>query len=91
MLHVLKLSHQSNSAGWGCRNVKRDNMYLLVTVLILLLQLLLVPVYLYLTWHHKYWNRRGLLTAKPLSLIGSYPGLLTRKSNLVQDVQKVYE
>lgn len=91
MLPVSELSDQSHSGGWGCRNVKRGNMYLLITVLVLLLHLLLVSVYLYLTWHHKYWQRRGLLTAKPLSLIGSYPGLLTRKSNLVQDVQKVYE
>ncbi|KAM8716943.1 hypothetical protein ACLKA7_003759 [Drosophila subpalustris] len=83
-------SPQYRSGGWGCRNTERGNMYLMITVLLLLLHVLLLPLYLYLTWHHRYWRSRGLITAKPLTLLGTYPGLLTRKSNLVEDVQHVY-
>ncbi|XP_060666378.1 probable cytochrome P450 309a2 [Drosophila nasuta] len=83
-------NNQYKIGGWGCRNIERGNMYLMITVLLLLLHLLLLPVYLYLTWHHRYWQRRGLITAKPLTLLGTYPGLLTRKSNLVEDIQPIY-
>ncbi|KAH8271921.1 hypothetical protein KR044_010984, partial [Drosophila immigrans] len=83
-------SSQYKTGGWGCRNIDRGNMYLTIAFLLLLLHLLLLPVYLYLTWHHRYWQRRGLITAKPLTLLGTYPGLLTRQSNLVEDVQRIY-
>ncbi|XP_064546766.1 probable cytochrome P450 309a2 [Drosophila montana] len=89
-VHLHSHSNQLKTGGWGCRNTKRGNMYILITLILVLLHLLLLPVYLYLTWHHKYWRKRGLLTAKPLTLLGTYPGLLTRKRNLVQDVQSVY-
>ncbi|EDW03894.1 probable cytochrome P450 309a2 [Drosophila grimshawi] len=89
-LKLTSPSDQLNTGGWGCRNIKRGNMYLLVTVILVVLHILLLPLYLYLTWHHKYWRRRGLITAQPLTLLGTYPGLLTRKSNLVMDVQRVY-
>ncbi|KAH8267440.1 hypothetical protein KR018_002352, partial [Drosophila ironensis] len=74
-----------------CSHTDRDNMYFLATLLLVLLHLLILPVYLYLTWHHNYWRKRGVITARPLTLLGTYPGLLTRKSNLVHDVQKIYE
>jgi len=77
--------------GGSCRNKERGNMYILVSLALILLHLLVLPIYLYLTWHHKYWRKRGLITARPLTLLGTYPGLLTRKSNLVEDVQKIYE
>ncbi|XP_016989948.1 probable cytochrome P450 309a2 [Drosophila rhopaloa] len=80
----------SRSEG-GCRNTERGNMYILISLALILLHLLLLPIYLYLTWHHKYWRKRGLITARPLTLLGTYPGLLTRKSNLVQDVQQIYD
>ncbi|EDV30596.2 uncharacterized protein Dana_GF20599 [Drosophila ananassae] len=51
----------------------------------------MLPIYLYLTWNHKYWSKRGLTTARPLTVLGTYPGLLTRKSNLVIDIQKIYD
>ncbi|KAH8238654.1 hypothetical protein KR038_000843, partial [Drosophila bunnanda] len=61
--------------------------------MLILVTLLLIPlgIYLYLTWHHNYWSNRGLITARPLGVLGTYPGLLTRKSNLVTDVQKIYD
>ncbi|KAH8282645.1 hypothetical protein KR054_008984 [Drosophila jambulina] len=61
--------------------------------MLILVTLLLIPlgIYLYLTWHHNYWRKRGLITARPLGVLGTYPGLLTRKSNLVTDVQKIYD
>ncbi|XP_037710537.1 probable cytochrome P450 309a2 [Drosophila subpulchrella] len=77
--------------GGSCRNKERGNMYILVSLALILLHLLVLPIYLYLTWHHKYWRKRGLITARPLTLLGTYPGLLTRKSNLVEDVQKIYD
>ncbi|KAH8412475.1 hypothetical protein KR009_002479 [Drosophila setifemur] len=78
-------------AGRACHGKKRGNMYILVTLFLLLVHLLVLPVYLYLTWHHRYWRKRGVVTARPLTLLGTYPGLLTRKSNLVHDVQKIYD
>lgn len=49
-------------------------------------------VYVYLTWHHKYWDKRGVYTAKPLTILGTYPGILVNKSrSLILDVQEVYE
>ncbi|EDW75600.1 uncharacterized protein Dwil_GK23731 [Drosophila willistoni] len=65
-------------------------MYLL-TLGLVALHLIVLPIYLYLTWHHNYWRKRGLVTVKPLTILGTYPGLLTRKSNLVHDVQRVYD
>ncbi|KAH8249497.1 hypothetical protein KR032_010009 [Drosophila birchii] len=61
--------------------------------MLILVTLFLIPlgIYLYLIWHHNYWHRRGLITARPLGVLGTYPGLLTRKSNLVTDVQKIYD
>ncbi|KAH8377096.1 hypothetical protein KR093_003426, partial [Drosophila rubida] len=90
--HTLQWSgiDQYKIGGWGCRNIDRGNMYLMLMVLVLVLHLLLLPVYLYLTWHHRYWQRRGLITAKPLTVLGTYPGLLTRRSNLVLEVQRIY-
>lgn len=60
-------------------------------ILVTLVLILGLSIYLYLTWHHNYWRKRGLITARPLNVLGTYPGLLTRKSNLVTDVQKIYE
>ncbi|XP_033157595.1 probable cytochrome P450 309a2 [Drosophila mauritiana] len=74
-----------------CSNTERGNMYILASLALILLHLLVLPIYLYLTWHHKYWRKRGLVTARPLTLLGTYPGLLTRRSNLVLDVQKIYD
>ncbi|XP_068143627.1 probable cytochrome P450 309a1 [Drosophila tropicalis] len=48
-------------------------------------------VYLYLTWHHNYWKKRGMVTAKPFTILGTYPGVLGwGKRGLVLDVQEVY-
>ncbi|XP_033236937.1 probable cytochrome P450 309a2 isoform X1 [Drosophila pseudoobscura] len=69
----------------------RGNMYILVTLGLIVVHLLLLPLYVYLTWHHRFWRKRGLVTARPLTMLGTYPGLLTRTSNLVEDVQKVYD
>ncbi|XP_017099461.2 probable cytochrome P450 309a2 [Drosophila bipectinata] len=66
-------------------------MYILLALFLVILHLLVLLVYLYLTWHHKYWSKRGLTTAQPLTVLGTYPGLLTRKSNLVIDIQKIYD
>ncbi|XP_016995868.2 probable cytochrome P450 309a1 [Drosophila takahashii] len=50
-----------------------------------------VGVYFYLTWYHKYWEKRGVVTAEPLTILGTYPGILVNKSrSLILDVQDVY-
>ncbi|XP_039226488.1 probable cytochrome P450 309a2 [Drosophila yakuba] len=85
------IDHYWSRARGACSNTERGNMYILVSLVLILLHLLVLPIYLYLTWHHTYWRKRGLVTARPLTLLGTYPGLLTRKSNLVLDVQKIYD
>nr|XP_016945806.1 probable cytochrome P450 309a1 [Drosophila suzukii] len=48
-------------------------------------------IYFYLTWYHKYWKKRGVVTAEPLTILGTYPGILVNKSrSLILDVQDVY-
>ncbi|XP_016945806.3 probable cytochrome P450 309a1 [Drosophila suzukii] len=48
-------------------------------------------IYFYLTWYHKYWQKRGVVTAEPLTILGTYPGILVNKSrSLILDVQDVY-
>ncbi|XP_034667158.1 probable cytochrome P450 309a2 [Drosophila subobscura] len=74
-----------------CKYTDRGNMYIIVTLGLIVVHLLLLPIDVYLTWHHKYWRKRGLVTARPLTLLGTYPGLLTRQRNLVEDLQKVYD
>ncbi|XP_052853299.1 probable cytochrome P450 309a1 [Drosophila gunungcola] len=50
-----------------------------------------VAIYFYLTWYHKYWDKRGAITAEPLTILGTYPGILVNKSrSLILDVQDVY-
>ncbi|XP_030079183.1 probable cytochrome P450 309a2 [Drosophila hydei] len=87
---ALAEASQLNTGGWGCRNTRRGNIYIMIALTLMLLHILLLPLYIYLTWHHKYWSKRGLITAKPLTLLGTYPGLLTRKRNLVVEVQHIY-
>jgi len=49
-------------------------------------------MYFYLTWYHKYWKKRGVVTAEPLTILGTYPGILVNKSrSLILDVQEVYK
>ncbi|XP_030383946.1 probable cytochrome P450 309a2 [Scaptodrosophila lebanonensis] len=66
-------------------------MLTLIALLLGALHVAFFGVYLYLTWHHRYWQKRGLLTAQPLTLLGTYPGILTRSRNLVEDIQQVYD
>ncbi|XP_022214841.2 probable cytochrome P450 309a2 [Drosophila obscura] len=75
----------------ACKYTDRGSMYIIVALGLIVVHLMLLPIYVYLTWHHRYWRKRGLVTARPLTLLGTYPGLLTRQSNLVEDVQKVYD
>ncbi|KAH8267435.1 hypothetical protein KR018_002343 [Drosophila ironensis] len=49
-------------------------------------------VYFYLTWYHKYWEKRGVITAQPMTILGTYPGVLINKTrSLILDVQEVYD
>ncbi|XP_017841576.2 probable cytochrome P450 309a1 [Drosophila busckii] len=45
----------------------------------------------YLTWYHGYWRKRGLVTAQPLTLLGSYPGLFGGGSSFIEDLSKIYD
>lgn len=87
----LGLQFKTTSRGVSCYSADLGNMYILLSLFLVILHLLVLPIYLYLTWNHKYWSKRGLTTARPLTVLGTYPGLLTRKSNLVIDIQKIYE
>ncbi|XP_022214840.2 probable cytochrome P450 309a1 [Drosophila obscura] len=66
-------------------------MWTTVGLLLCAVHVAFAVVYLYLTWHHKYWEKRGVVTAKPLTILGSYPGVLADKSrSLILDVEEVY-
>ncbi|XP_034098477.1 probable cytochrome P450 309a1 [Drosophila albomicans] len=65
-------------------------MWTFVAFLLAFVHIAFAVVYLYLTWHHKYWDKRGLVTAKPLTLLGSYPGLFGGTSNFIKDLSRIY-
>ncbi|XP_037960230.1 probable cytochrome P450 309a2 isoform X2 [Teleopsis dalmanni] len=47
-------------------------------------------LYIYLTWNFKYWQKSSLRIAKPLTFLGTYPSIMTRKRNMVYDIHDVY-
>ncbi|EDW03895.1 probable cytochrome P450 309a1 [Drosophila grimshawi] len=65
-------------------------MWILIVVLVGFVHVAFAAVYLYLTWYHKYWTKRGLVTAKPLTLLGSYPGLFGGGSSFIADLGTIY-
>ncbi|SPP81883.1 probable cytochrome P450 309a1 [Drosophila guanche] len=66
-------------------------MWTLVGLLLGAVHIAFAGAYFYLTWHHKYWQKRGVVTAEPLTILGTYPGILADKSrSLILDVQEVY-
>ncbi|KAH8271925.1 hypothetical protein KR044_010987 [Drosophila immigrans] len=65
-------------------------MWTLVALLVAFVHIAFAAVFLYLTWHHKYWDKRGVVTAKPLSLLGSYPGLFGGGTTFIADLSKIY-
>ncbi|KAH8349260.1 hypothetical protein KR067_008758 [Drosophila pandora] len=67
-------------------------MWTAVALLVAFIHFFFAVVYFYLTWSHKYWEKRGVLSAKPLSIFGTYPGILVNKSrSFILDVQDVYD
>ncbi|KAH8412680.1 hypothetical protein KR009_004498 [Drosophila setifemur] len=67
-------------------------MWTAVAVLLGFVHIAFAAVFFYLTWHHKYWEKRGIVTAKPFTILGTYPGILINKSrSLILDVQEVYD
>ncbi|KAH8241466.1 hypothetical protein KR026_004387 [Drosophila bipectinata] len=67
-------------------------MWTAVAVLLAFIHVFFAVVYIYLTWYHKYWEKRGVLTAEPLTILGTYPGILVNKSrSFILDVQDVYD
>ncbi|EDW64134.1 probable cytochrome P450 309a1 [Drosophila virilis] len=65
-------------------------MWTLIALLLGFVHIAFSLVYFYLTWYHGYWDKRGLVTAKPLTLLGSYPGLFGGPSNFIGDLGKIY-
>ncbi|XP_064546743.1 probable cytochrome P450 309a1 [Drosophila montana] len=65
-------------------------MWTLIALLLGFVHVAFALVYLYLTWYHGYWDKRGLVTAKPLTLLGSYPGLFGGGSNFIGDLGRIY-
>lgn len=66
-------------------------MWTLIGVLLGIVHVAFAGVYLYLTWFHSYWTKRGLVTAQPLTLLGSYPGLFGGGSSFIEDIGKIYK
>ncbi|XP_012159794.2 probable cytochrome P450 309a2 [Ceratitis capitata] len=58
--------------------------------IILLLHVILLPTYIYLTWNFNYWQKRGLRSALPLTILGSFPSILTRSRNLLYEIDVIY-
>ncbi|XP_054743541.1 probable cytochrome P450 309a2 [Anastrepha obliqua] len=58
--------------------------------LIFLLHIVLLPAYLYFSWNFNYWQSRGLRTALPLTIFGSFPSILTRNRNLIYEIDAIY-
>nr|ARG41845.1 cytochrome P450 CYP3074A1 [Bactrocera dorsalis] len=58
--------------------------------IVFFLHIILLPIYLYLTWNFNYWRKRGLHNALPLTLFGSFPSILTRNRNLLYEIDRLY-
>jgi cytochrome P450 family 28 len=58
---------------------------------VLLIVLVIVLVYVYLTWNFDYWFKRGVPAPKAKVLLGDLPNGLTRKENVVYDIEKIYK
>ncbi|XP_017856651.1 PREDICTED: probable cytochrome P450 309a1 [Drosophila arizonae] len=71
-------------------NERAAVMWTLIGVLLGIVHVAFAAVYLYLTWFHSYWTKRGLVTAQPLTLLGSYPGLFGGGSSFIEDIGKIY-
>lgn len=50
-----------------------------------------VLVYVYLTWNFNYWKDRGVLGPKPIPVIGSFPGVFSRKRSAAYEINDVYK
>ncbi|XP_016956926.1 probable cytochrome P450 309a1 [Drosophila biarmipes] len=67
-------------------------MLTLVALFLTFVHVSFAGIYFYLTWYHKYWEKRGVVTAEPLTILGTYPGILVNKSrSFILDVQDVYD
>lgn len=71
--------------------LRAADMWTLIALLLAFVHIAFALVYLYLTRYHGYWDKRGLVTAKPLTLLGSYPGLFGGPSNFIGDLGKIYK
>ncbi|KAL7742214.1 hypothetical protein ACLKA6_005479 [Drosophila palustris] len=65
-------------------------MWTLIALLLGFVHVAFALVYLYLTWFHSYWDKRGLVTAKPITLLGSYPGLFGGGTTFIGDLGNIY-
>ncbi|XP_017075949.2 probable cytochrome P450 309a1 [Drosophila eugracilis] len=67
-------------------------MMILVGLCLTFVHVVFVGIYFYLTRYHKYWDKRGVVTAQPVSILGTYPGLLLNKTrSFILEVQDVYD
>ena len=57
-------------------------LYLIIGALLLL--------YVYLTWNFDYWSKRGVPSAKAKILFGNLPSVITRKTHMTSDFDKLY-
>ncbi|CAG9805404.1 unnamed protein product [Chironomus riparius] len=58
--------------------------------LIVAIVAIVVLLYVYLTWNFDYWFKRGVPAPKARVLLGDLPNGLTRKENVVYDIEKIY-
>ncbi|XP_058055812.1 uncharacterized protein LOC131207219 [Anopheles bellator] len=67
--------------------VKPLKMILTIT----LLATALTFIYVYLTWYHSYWTKRGVPGPPPMLLFGNFPSFILRHRPFVEEFQKIYD
>lgn len=60
-------------------------------IFIFLVAIVVVLLYVYLTWNFNYWSKRGVPGPKATVLLGDMPNGILRKKNVYYDVQKIYK
>ncbi|XP_052863532.1 uncharacterized protein LOC128270166 [Anopheles cruzii] len=64
-----------------------STMFLTIT----LLATALTFIYVYLTWYHSYWTKRGVPGPTPMLLLGNFPSFILRNRPFTEEFQEIYD
>ncbi|KAL5286627.1 hypothetical protein ACFFRR_007943 [Megaselia abdita] len=62
----------------------------MICLTIVLIALIAALFYVYFTWNFDYWKKRGVEGPKPKPFIGSYPGMFSKTTHMVDDYERIY-